>query len=86
MQGPIQRDNPTNKSLTQPTSPHLTIWLQQRQAHITSAHMSDVSGEEDTMVALNVAKRHLRAVMKQKLKTVPQESIVSQSTIPAGTP
>lgn len=50
--------------------------------------MSDVSreGEEDTMAALNVAKRHLRAVMKQKLKTVPQESIVSQSTIPTGTP
>jgi hypothetical protein len=48
--------------------------------------MSDVSGEDDTMAALNVAKRHLRAVMKQKLQTVPQESIVSQSTIPADTP
>ncbi|KAH6855752.1 hypothetical protein B0I37DRAFT_389246 [Chaetomium sp. MPI-CAGE-AT-0009] len=32
------------------------------------------------MASLNVAKRHLRAVMKQKLKAVPQESIVSQSS------
>ena len=47
--------------------------------------MADAAGDEDTMAALNVAKRHLRAVMKQKLKAVPQDSIVSQSTIPATT-
>ncbi|KAK4245235.1 hypothetical protein C7999DRAFT_16540 [Corynascus novoguineensis] len=32
------------------------------------------------MAALNVAKRHLRAVMKQKLKATPQASIESQSS------
>jgi hypothetical protein len=47
--------------------------------------MSDATGDDDTMAALNVAKRHLRAVMKQKLKAVPQDSIMSQSTAPATT-
>ena len=44
--------------------------------------MSDQAAEDDTMAALNVAKRHLRAVMKEKLKATPQASIESQSMLP----
>jgi 5-formyltetrahydrofolate cyclo-ligase len=42
--------------------------------------MSDAAAEEDTMASLNAAKQHLRAAMKQKLKALSHDSIVSQST------
>jgi 5-formyltetrahydrofolate cyclo-ligase len=40
--------------------------------------MSDAT--EEAMAPLNVAKRHLRAALKVKLKAVSHDSIISQST------
>lgn len=44
---------------------------------------ADITLDEQEMAPLNIAKRHLRAAMKLKLKAVPHESIVSQSTMPS---
>ncbi|KAL2148503.1 hypothetical protein VTH82DRAFT_2057 [Thermothelomyces myriococcoides] len=42
--------------------------------------MSDTAKKEETMASLKMAKQHLRNVMKEKLKNVPQKSIASQSS------
>jgi hypothetical protein len=36
--------------------------------------------DETSMASLNAAKQHLRAAMKQKLKALPYDAILSQST------
>ena len=54
--------------------------LTRQQPSTSPGLMADAAADEDTMASLNAAKHQLRAAMKHKLRAVPHDSIVSQST------